>query len=176
MAVIASGTARVPVTGYQVVLTPAGHRVTLVHPQAGPLVVTEDNQLGLWCAGTEMLTTLIIRVHDHRLGRHEPTVGDVLGSSGGSIVEEVMWLVTEGGRLLAHAQDYGATPVPDVDLPAGEWRVRIAVAHRDDAARLDEQLLAEDEADFEHPRPPADVPAGPVLGPEVWLLDLSPAR
>lgn len=87
-----------------------------------------------------------------------------------------MWLVTEGGRLLAHAQDYGATPVPDVDLPAGEWRVRIAVAHRDDAARLDEQLLAEDEADFEHPRPPADVPAGPVLGPEVWLLDLSPAR
>lgn len=176
MAMITSGTARVPVTSYQVVLTPAGHRVTLVHPRLGPLAVADDNQLGLWCAGTEMLTTVTVRVHDRVLRHNDPTPEEALDVTAGSVLEEVMWLVTVGGPMLAHADDYGATPIPGVELPAGSWRVRIVAAHRDEAAELDEQLFAEDDADFERPDAPANVSAGPVPGPEIWLLDLFPER
>ena len=57
MAVVARGSGQVPVTGYQVVLAPAGHRFTLNHPRTGPVVVVQENQLALRRAGTEMLTT-----------------------------------------------------------------------------------------------------------------------
>ena len=172
MAVVAHGIGRVPVTGYQVVLAPAGHLVTLNHPRTGPVVVARENQVALWCAGTEMLTTLTVRIHDTAPAgpSDAPAAGPLPGDPA---AEEVEWVVSGGGLLLAYADDYGATPVGDVAVPSGTWRLRAAVAHRVAATALGEQLIAEDEAGYDHPDPAAA--AGPVPGPEVWLLDLWPA-
>jgi hypothetical protein len=169
MTVVAHGTGRVPVTGYQVVLAPAGHPFTLVHPQADRLMVAEPDQLALACAGTEMLTTLVVRVHDTA-----PTDAAAATEARDAVMETLEWVVTDAGELLAYADDYGATAIPEVTVPAGRWRVRGAVTGRAAAAQLDEQLIAADEAGYDHPD--ANREDGPVLGPEVWRLDLWPAR
>ena len=172
MTVTASGSAQVPVTGYQVVLAPVGAPVTLMHPQADSLVVAEPDQLALWCAGTEMLTTLTVQIHDTALAPAPLSPSGLAALTDEGHVEELLWTLRHGGPLLAYADDYGATALDALEVPAGTWRVRVTVTGRAAAAALDEQLTSADEADFDDPGD--HPPSGPVTGPEVWLLELSP--
>ena len=170
MRVLGEETAKVPVVSHIVVLTPAGRSATLTHSPYPPLLLLAPDELALHCAGSDMLTTLTLRVHDQ-----PPTDTDLTpGQPPPDGVETRVWFVSKAGPLVAHSLDFDATPLPGVELRRGEWHVRAAVWNRAAAEALEDKLAYDDLAALEDPVPPIDELHGPDLGPELWLVDFWP--
>ena len=171
MSVLGEETAQIPVVSHIIVLTPAGSSAMLTHSPYPPLLLVAADELALHCAGSDMLTTLTLRVHDQ-----QPPADTVLspGQPPPDGVETRVWPVGTSGPLVAHALDYGATPLPGVELQRGQWHVRAAVWNRAAAEAFEDKLAYDDLAALEDPVPPIEERHGPELGPELWLVDFWP--
>ncbi len=159
----------VPTDRHQLVLMASPPRVGYPPAERGQIVSGGEDGLYLDCAGGDLRGTIVVQHysgHPGPLNAPEGTTGEP------DAMRELVWQINSG-HLIVDNYDLGFEVVPDLGLTPGLWQVRAAVWGREPAADLEEQwderLLtdpdAEDPALVETP-----------LSPEIWLVQLWPAR
>lgn len=158
---------------------PSEHQLTLLSAAAsrgpavlppGSLTAAEPDAVTVACACDDRPTDVTVR-------RHTTQVTDMPADPWGTdsdpdAVAELEWTLTDP-RLHLLSVHYGSTPVPDVGLEAGTWRVRVAAWGTDAAA----QAEADDDAAVEqHDHPGEGLEDTVERSLQRLLLDLWPTN